>query len=49
MRTRTRKLPAAAAAGMIALLLVSAGFGLAAKQPKIVFKEDSKDFGKIKK
>jgi len=48
MRTRTRKLSAAAAAGMIALLLVSAGFGLAAKQPKIVFKEESKDFGKIK-
>lgn len=48
MTTRTRKHPSAVAAGMIALLLVSAGFGLAAKQPKIVFKEDSKDFGKIK-
>jgi len=48
MMTPTRKRPTAVAAGMIAVLLVSAGFGLAAKQPKIIFKDDAKDFGKIK-
>ena len=32
----------------LALVLASAGFALAAKQPKITFKKDSWDFGKIK-
>jgi hypothetical protein len=48
MTTRARKNPAAVAAGVLAAVLASAVFALAAKQPKIVFKEDSKDFGKIK-
>ena len=37
-----------AALPAIALIVASAGYALAAKQPKITFKKDSWDFGKIK-
>ena len=48
MTIRASKNPTAVAAGVLAVLLASAVFAQAAKQPKIVFKDEAKDFGKIK-
>jgi hypothetical protein len=47
-RTSKAKLRIGAGLTALALIFAAAGFGLEAKQPKITFKKDSWDFGKIK-
>jgi len=48
MRKRIRKKLPAVLIGVLAMVLVAGVLAMAAKQPKIVFKENTKNFGKVK-
>ena len=48
MTKRAGKIFTMVMTGVLTSLMIAGAFALPAKQPKIVFKDDAKDFGKVK-